>query len=321
MANHYNHQKRVAVVNDLRFGGVEKIVVALYNQGYYKEVYTLSKRNNSHGIARLNIFQLITSFASKEVHAYSFKSIFFVRIISLFFRQEVMYFEHSLHRGNNRHFIRLFYSLFLKKIFVPSEGLKGEYSKFIKNIVVVPNLIDIGLDKQLQLRPLSYPPKFLFVGRIIELKNLPAIIDSFLKFNKGSLDIIGTGNLELKLREKYQDNSIIFHGGMRLDSQIYTKYDILIIASDYESFGNVIVEALLSGIRVIATKSQPGISDIIEDIKANYNNIVYQDRLDLELAVEYFQDNEAMYGSLNIERYLPDQVTAFYNENISTNID
>lgn len=321
MANHCNDQKRVAVVNDLRFGGVEKIVVALYNLGYYKEVYTLSRRDNSHGLARLNIFQLITSFTSKEVHAYSFKSIFVVRIISLLFGHDVRYFEHSLHRGKKRYFIRLFYSLFLEKIFVPSEGLKSEYSKYIENIVVVPNLIDIGLDKQLELRPLSNPPKFLFVGRIIDLKNIPLIIDGFLKFKKGSLDIIGTGDIESKLRDKYQDNSIIFHGGMHLDSQIYSKYDILIIASDYETFGNVIVEALLSGIRVIATKSQPGILEIIDDIKSNYNNIVYQERLDLDLAVKYFQDNEAIYASLNIERYLPNQVIEFYNENISTDID
>lgn len=321
MANHCNDKKRVAVLNDLRYGGVEKIVVALYNLGYYEEVYTLSKRDNSHGLVTFNIFQLISSFGSKEVHAYSFKSIFFVRIVSLILGSEVKYFEHSIHHGKNKHLIHLFYSFFLRKIFVPSKGLRNHYSRFIKDIEVAPNLIDIGLDRQLEVKPLSAFPKFIFVGRLIELKNLPLIIESFLKYNRGSLDIIGTGNCEFNLREKYKDNRINFRGGMYIDRLIYAKYDILIIASDYESFGNVIVEALLSGIRVIATKSQPGILEIIDDITSNYNNIVYQECLDIETAVKYFQNGEEIYNSLNVERYLPDQVIAFYNENISTDFN
>ena len=93
---------------------------------------------------------------------------------------------------------------------------------------------------------------FLFVGRIVSLKNVPQIIKSFLtaKIEDSVLIIVGNGPEEEKCKnEANGHDNIIFTGRLEGDA-LYAWYnvaDVFVLASWKEPFGAVINEALLAG--------------------------------------------------------------------------
>lgn len=100
---------------------------------------------------------------------------------------------------------------------------------------------------------------FLFVGRLVALKNVKTIIQAFKKINdKNSvLVIIGSGEEEENLHRKAKDiNNIIFTGRLE-DDELYKWYNVatsFILASYQEAFGAVTNEALLAGCWAIISK-------------------------------------------------------------------
>jgi glycosyltransferase involved in cell wall biosynthesis len=86
--------------------------------------------------------------------------------------------------------------------------------------------------------------KYLYVGRLISLKNIEFLVDVFNK-NKKPLTIVGKGILENELKEKANDN-IVFEGFVnnREISVIYKSHDVFILPSLSEPWGLVVEEAL-----------------------------------------------------------------------------
>ena len=128
--------------------------------------------------------------------------------------------------------------------------------------------VEIGLDSNYFKLPKKKPSKkimdFLFVGRLIKLKNLSYLIKGFyeaLKENKKIfLHIVGEGQerngLE-KLAEKLNITDFIkFHGVLYKENllKIYQSSDVFLITSEYESFSMVTTEAMACGLPVIGTK-------------------------------------------------------------------
>lgn len=98
----------------------------------------------------------------------------------------------------------------------------------------------------------------LFVGRLVELKNLHRVIDAFaLSETDATLVIVGDGPERDSLEEhaKSIDKEIIFTGRFYGD-QLYAWYNlasVFILSSYQEAFGAVTNEALISGCRVIVS--------------------------------------------------------------------
>lgn len=100
-----------------------------------------------------------------------------------------------------------------------------------------------------------------YVGRLVEGKNLikwieiaEDIIKSGYKF---TFCIFGEGPLRIKIsqliKDKNLDNQIHIEGFKSDIKDIYSKLDLLLFLSDYESFGNVVIESILFKVPVIAT--------------------------------------------------------------------
>ncbi len=93
---------------------------------------------------------------------------------------------------------------------------------------------------------------FLFVGRLVPLKNVQRIIKSFITANieDSVLIIVGNGPEEEKCKNEANGHgNIIFTGRLEGDA-LYAWYnvaDVLILASWQEAFGAVTNEALLAG--------------------------------------------------------------------------
>lgn len=93
---------------------------------------------------------------------------------------------------------------------------------------------------------------FLFVGRLVALKNVKTIIQAFKKLNDNNsvLVIIGSGEEEDNLHKEAEGmKNVIFTGRLEGDD-LYKWYNVanaFILASYQESFGAVANEALLAG--------------------------------------------------------------------------
>ena len=100
----------------------------------------------------------------------------------------------------------------------------------------------------------------LFVGRLVELKNLHRVIDAFsLAETDATLVIVGDGPERDSLEEhaKSIDKEVIFTGRFDGD-QLYAWYNlasVFILNSYQEAFGAVTNEALLAGCRVLISNN------------------------------------------------------------------
>ncbi len=125
--------------------------------------------------------------------------------------------------------------------------------------------VNLGIDTQ-KFYPIEKKYKsiieFLFVGRIIPIKNLSFLIKSFLEALKENnniiLNIVGNGEEKEinKLKSLTKGNkNINFLGAKNKDElvKIYQNNDVFALTSNYDNYPNVIFEAMASGLPVIGT--------------------------------------------------------------------
>jgi glycosyltransferase involved in cell wall biosynthesis len=159
---------------------------------------------------------------------------------------------------------------------VPTEKLKQELDQAgLHNLRVMPRGFDTGhFSDQLrsnQLRaswnaePLDVV--LLSVGRLAVEKNLELLIKSYMQARaiepRTKLVVVGDGPLRESLQKKCPE--AIFVGkkmGAEL-AQYYASADIFVFPSLTETFGNVTIEAMASGLAVIAYR-HAGAGDLIE---------------------------------------------------------
>ncbi len=154
-------------------------------------------------------------------------------------------------------------------------GLKKaviDYTQTIKNITVIPNMVDKIFTYKEDKR--SEPFHFISIGNLIQSKRFDLTIKAFAKCfrdnSKVVLTIVGDGPLreELKILAKEQnvDRQVVFTG--RLDRNSVAcelqKSNVFVLASDYETFGVVYIEAMACGVPVIGTRNG-GADDIINE--------------------------------------------------------
>lgn len=133
---------------------------------------------------------------------------------------------------------------------------KGLFFPIIRKESVVRSVYKLSQTKSETIRKqydLEDKNVFLFVGRLVGLKNLDSVIDAFSKLSQKQniLVIIGNGPEEdyLKNHATHLDANVLFTG--RLEGEaLYAWYNVakcLVLASTQEAFGAVANEALLGG--------------------------------------------------------------------------
>lgn len=99
----------------------------------------------------------------------------------------------------------------------------------------------------------------LYVGRLSPEKEIDTIIQGFLSLSQNNapkvkLVIVGDGPDQSRLKQMDLKQQVIFTGaltGERL-AQAYASSDVFVFASQVETFGNVVLEAMASGLPVLA---------------------------------------------------------------------
>ena len=116
----------------------------------------------------------------------------------------------------------------------------------------------------------------LAVGRLTEQKNFQLLIRTYINLIKdgkydGDLIIAGEGEESKKLIQIANDsglaNKIHFLGFVNDTATLYKNADLLVVTSLWEGFGNIIVEALLNGTKVVSTDCEYGPKEILENGK------------------------------------------------------
>ena len=156
---------------------------------------------------------------------------------------------------------------------------KNEYHKIFRKYN--PNVIRIAnpINNNIKCNPYDkYSKKILYVGRLSKEKGIKFLIEAIIKLNNNNqlpegwkIDIFGEGELHDEIDaqiKRYNLNNIVklkgFHNNI---SEIYSEYSFLVLPSLFESFGLVIVEALKSGIPIVAFNGLYGPKEIIKNMK------------------------------------------------------
>ena len=145
----------------------------------------------------------------------------------------------------------------------------------VTGVGVLPNILDSAfLDAPLKQRSIvSGTPRYLSVGLLTENKNHASLIEAFASRFAGTpatLRIGGSGperaNLEALIGKLGVGRQVTLLGHLSRAEVLAEMQaaDCFVLSSRYETFGVVLIEALATGIPVIATRSQ-GPEDVVND--------------------------------------------------------
>lgn len=122
----------------------------------------------------------------------------------------------------------------------------------------------------------SGPLRFLFVGRLDEQKGVPVLFEALARIGKSSdwtLTLHGAGPEEKALRrlagERGLNERIEFAGFTDDMPAVYRNADLLVLPSLHEGMPNVVLEAMSSGLPVLATDIG-GSRELLSDWASNW---------------------------------------------------
>lgn len=144
-----------------------------------------------------------------------------------------------------------------------------------KSLFFIPNPInlqEIEAKKTAEIEP-SYrhifeKPVLINVARLNEQKNQQCLLSAFAKLQAPChLIILGSGSLENQLRQQASTlgiaNKVFFLGFHANPFKFLYRSQCFVFSSDWEGFGNVLVEAMACGLPVISTDCPSGPREII----------------------------------------------------------
>lgn len=158
-----------------------------------------------------------------------------------------------------------------QKIIVPSPSVAEAARKWAgisdEKIVVIPNAVEIG---EFSLPRRNFPGKRVgFIGRLDPIKRIDDAVAAISLLSEDvTLDIYGEGRqrgqIESVVRRLGLGRRVTLHGAIQGSAEALAGLDVLVLPSDAEGFGLVLIEAMAAGVPVIGT-NVPGIRDVIVD--------------------------------------------------------
>jgi glycosyltransferase involved in cell wall biosynthesis len=113
----------------------------------------------------------------------------------------------------------------------------------------------------------------LYVGRVSPEKRIDRLLPMLKEIPQARLAIVGDGPSRGNLQEKFAGTDTVFTGYLQGEdlASAYAAGDLFVFTGDKETFGNVVVEAMASGLPVVAPNSG-GVLDLVLD---GYNGLLY----------------------------------------------
>ena len=150
----------------------------------------------------------------------------------------------------------------------------------------------------LQYLPVPRPPFLCSVGRLTEQKGFDTLITAFakLKDTRLQLVILGEGELRDALHRQVGElrikDRVYMPGFVKNPMAVVRKAEAFVMSSRWEGFGNVLVEALSTGVPVVSTDCPGAPRDILEN-GAHGHLVPYDDPEALAVGISMALDQPA----------------------------
>jgi len=125
------------------------------------------------------------------------------------------------------------------------------------------------------VKPFDHPqieelPSFLFVGALIERKNIVPVLEEVIPMSSGisKFSVIGVGPLENDVKKFSESNEKIKFLGKKSNHEVMdlmSSHDYLILPSLFDGWGAVVNEALMAGSRVIVSNKSGAASLLLNE--------------------------------------------------------
>jgi glycosyltransferase involved in cell wall biosynthesis len=251
----------------------------------HAQVINLRIKNKFNPLVVFNLVNVIKKIQPDIIHTHLFQPRIYTTIAKLFCKQGLLItHKHSVVNPRKHHIFLLLemISIFLnKKVIAISNSVKQSLIKYEfipKNkIYVLQNCIDFQkFNTDVTVRKMEHllNKEIIIgtVGRIEKVKGIHYLIMAMKivldKYPMARLEIIGDGSALpelIILSEKTKiSNSVFFFGKLTDPIPNYKRMDVFVLPSLLEGFGLVLLEAMASGLPVIATNVD-GIREVIVD--------------------------------------------------------
>lgn len=194
-----------------------------------------------------------------------------------------LYVQHISLKSEGKYYnlYKMFYKN--KKNVCVSKGLGNEFVHLMNydshNIEVVYNPVSIDEIKEKAKEPLVFEnkPYFLCVGRLTKQKRFDRAINIFYQgkyYKDYFLVFLGQGEKEEELRQQVKklglENRVIFAGWQGNVYQWMKNATLLLHTSEREALPMVLIEALASGTKIVASNCEYGSNEILKDKYSKY---------------------------------------------------
>ncbi len=323
--------KILHIINNLGSGGAESMLVnflkysknkadidlllivddkIVYNLPENIKIFTLQPKGKRYSLKKLyRLFKLIRKENYDIVHAHLFPTQYYLALIKIFLPKKIKLVttEHNTTNNRRQFFITkiidyLLYSFYDHIVFI-SEGVKKQFEKDFNFKKFKGSVINNGISLENFKPKISKNEKdiikLLMVARFSKQKDHITLLKAFrLLNNKYELSLVGEGEKmgeiinyveELNLSER-----VHFLGFQRNIPKIYSEHDIFILSSNWEGFGLVAVEAMASGLPVIASDTE-GLNEVVKDAGILFPK---KDHIKLAYEIERVAHDNKLYNEL-----------------------
>lgn len=260
-----------------------------YPEAFNKDINVHRIKTNWEFILRSKIIKYLNSIEDPRVISFKYKDWLILSKIKAAHPEIKLYFSvrSTLSKGlkgNQRRAVKVSKALqTADKIFCISHGvaehMSQHYNVYEENIQVIYNPLVTGesLPQPNFIHPWltnSKPdiPTFIAAGRLVEAKGFDILIHAFGKVREKRpchLIILGEGPLRKELEDlvkcKGLEGDVDLPGFVSQPKLYFTRANTFVMSSHNEGFGNVLVEALQSGIPVVSTDYAHGAREILEN--------------------------------------------------------
>lgn len=162
-------------------------------------------------------------------------------------------------------------SLAAERIIVPSESVATaacDWSALPREkVLVIPNAVEVERFEPL-IGKARRPTAVGFIGRLDPVKRVPDLLDALARLgSEVTLEIYGDGAERSAIRGEIDrlgiGDRVTMHGAVHDVRHALEQMGVLVLPSEAEGFGLVLIEAMAAGVPVVAT-DVPGIRDVVK---------------------------------------------------------
>ena len=150
---------------------------------------------------------------------------------------------------------------------------------------------------------------FLYVGRLVECKNLKVLFDAFVsRFANDAatrLVVVGEGDMSAQYKSQYENSNNIIFVGKQSGGKLVAYYhdaDALVLPSSYEPWGLVVNEAMSAGLPVIVSDRVGAAQDLVDGRETGFV-FHYDDVDDLAEKMAILRDDAALRQRMSSNAY------------------